>query len=38
MAPNVKAHTFHDQLLPDHVSKLAKTDPERIEFLDNSTR
>lgn len=35
MTPNEKAQAYHDQLLPDHVSKLAQTDPELIRTFDN---
>ncbi len=35
MAPNERATKYHEQLFPNHVSKLAVTDPELIETFDN---
>ena len=35
MAPNDRARQNHDVLFPDHVSALARTDPELIDVLDN---
>lgn len=35
MAPDEQARKHHDELFPDHVSTLAVTDPELIEFFDN---
>jgi len=35
MAPNERARKNHDELFPGHVSTLAVTDPELIEFFDN---
>jgi 4-carboxymuconolactone decarboxylase len=33
--PSQAAQTNHDQLFPGHVSTLAHTDPELIEYFDN---
>lgn len=33
--PNATAQSNHDELFPNHVSTLAKTDPELIEAFDN---
>ena len=35
MPPNERAQKNHDVLFPGHVSKLAATDPELIEYFDN---
>ena len=35
MAPNEQARKHHDELFPGHVSTLAMTDPELIEYFDN---
>jgi len=35
MPPNEQARSNHDALFPNHVSTLAQTDPELIEFFDN---
>lgn len=35
MAPNERARRNHEQLFPEHVSTLARTDPELIEVFDN---
>ena len=35
MAPNEQARKHHDELFPGHVSTLAVTDPELIEYFDN---
>ncbi len=35
MAPNAEAQKKHDELFPGHVSTLAHTDPELIEYFDN---
>jgi len=35
MAPNPTAQKNHEQLFPGHVSTLASTDPELIEYFDN---
>jgi 4-carboxymuconolactone decarboxylase len=35
MAPNERARKSHAELFPGHVSTLAETDPELIEFFDN---
>jgi 4-carboxymuconolactone decarboxylase len=35
MAPNARAQANHDELFPGHVSTLAQTDPELIEYFDN---
>jgi 4-carboxymuconolactone decarboxylase len=35
MAPNDRARQNHDVLFPDHVSALARTDPELIDVFDN---
>lgn len=35
MAPNEQARKNHDELFPGHVSTLAVTDPELIEYFDN---
>ena len=35
MAPSKGALTNHDQLFPGHVSTLAKTDPELVDYFDN---
>jgi 4-carboxymuconolactone decarboxylase len=35
MAPNERARRNHDTLFPNHVSTLARTDPELIEVFDN---
>jgi len=35
MAPNERAQKKHDELFPNHVSTLAVTDPELIEYFDN---
>ena len=35
MAPNEQARRHHDELFPGHVSTLAVTDPELIEYFDN---
>jgi 4-carboxymuconolactone decarboxylase len=35
MAPNEQAQKNHDELFPGHVSTLAVTDPELIEYFDN---
>lgn len=35
MAVSDKAKTYHNKMFPDYESKLAVTDPEFIEFLDN---
>ncbi len=35
MAPNETARKHHDELFPGHVSTLAVTDPELIEYFDN---
>src|SRR5258707_7148185 len=35
MAPNEQARKIHDDLFPGHVSTLAVTDPELIEYFDN---
>jgi 4-carboxymuconolactone decarboxylase len=35
MAPNERARQNHDTLFPNHVSTLARTDPELIELFDN---
>jgi 4-carboxymuconolactone decarboxylase len=35
MAPNDHARKIHDELFPNHVSTLARTDPELIEVFDN---
>ena len=35
MAPNDQARKNHDELFPGHVSTLAVTDPELIEYFDN---
>ena len=35
MPPNAQAQRNHDELFPGHVSTLAVTDPELIEYFDN---
>jgi 4-carboxymuconolactone decarboxylase len=35
VAPNEQARKNHDELFPGHVSTLAITDPELIEYFDN---
>jgi len=35
MRPNARAQRNHDELFPGHVSTLAVTDPELIEYFDN---
>jgi 4-carboxymuconolactone decarboxylase len=35
VAPNEQARKHHDELFPGHVSTLAVTDPELIEYFDN---
>lgn len=35
MAPNEQARKNHDELFPGHVSTLAVTDPELIDYFDN---
>ena len=35
MAISAAAHSNHDELFPGHVSTLAQTDPELIEYFDN---
>lgn len=35
MGPNPAARKNHDELFPDRVSTLARTDPELIEYFDN---
>jgi 4-carboxymuconolactone decarboxylase len=35
MAPSERAQTNHDELFPGHVSTLARTDPELVEYFDN---
>ena len=35
MSPNPAARKNHDELFPGHVSTLAQTDPELIEYFDN---
>jgi 4-carboxymuconolactone decarboxylase len=35
MASSARAQTNHDELFPGHVSTLARTDPELIEYFDN---
>jgi 4-carboxymuconolactone decarboxylase len=35
VAPNEQARKNHDELFPGHVSTLAVTDPELIEYFDN---
>ena len=35
MSPNPDAQKNHDELFPGHVSTLAQTDPELIEYFDN---
>lgn len=35
MAPTPSARAHHDELFPDHVSTLARTDPELVEYFDN---
>jgi 4-carboxymuconolactone decarboxylase len=35
MRPTEQAQRNHDELLPNHVSTLARTDPELIEYFDN---
>jgi 4-carboxymuconolactone decarboxylase len=35
VAPNNQAQKYHDELFPGHVSTLAVTDPELIEYFDN---
>jgi 4-carboxymuconolactone decarboxylase len=35
MAPSARAQTNHDELFPGHVSTLARTDPELVEYFDN---
>jgi 4-carboxymuconolactone decarboxylase len=35
MAPTLTAQTNHDELFPGHVSTLARTDPELVEYFDN---
>ena len=35
MPPNAQAQRNHDGVFPGHVSTLAVTDPELIEYLDN---
>ena len=35
MPPTVEAQRNHDELFPGHVSTLARTDPELIEYFDN---
>lgn len=35
MAPNEQARKHHDELFPGHISTLAVTDPELIEYFDN---
>ena len=35
MAPNEQARKHHDELFPGHVSTLAVTDPELVDFFDN---
>jgi 4-carboxymuconolactone decarboxylase len=35
MAPNARAKKNHDELFPGHVSTLAVTDPELIDYFDN---
>jgi len=35
MAPNPAAQKNHDELFPNHVSTVAKTDPEFIDIFDN---
>ena len=35
MLPNERAQEEHQRLFPDHVSKLAVSDPELIAFFDN---
>jgi 4-carboxymuconolactone decarboxylase len=35
VAPNEQARKNHDELFPDHLSTLAVTDPELIEYFDN---
>ncbi|MBD7949440.1 hypothetical protein [Oerskovia rustica] len=35
MAPTPSARAHRDELFPDHVSTLARTDPELVEYLDS---
>ena len=35
MPPNEQARKHHDELFPGHVSTLAVTDPELIDYFDN---
>ena len=35
MAPSPRALAHHDELFPGHVSTLAQTDPELVEYFDN---
>ena len=35
MAISENAQRHHDELFPDHVSTLAQTDPELVEYFDN---
>jgi 4-carboxymuconolactone decarboxylase len=35
MAPNPAAQKNHDELFPNHISTVAKTDPELIDIFDN---
>ncbi len=36
MPPSAEAQRNHDELFPGHVSTLKVTDPELIEYFDNS--